>query len=95
MGYRGHFERMGFTKTLEQIDALRAKGAPIGEQLDAFPPELLRRVGYFGPAEGAAAAFNDLAQGLDTAVVRVVAARPGLESILAAMRACAPSAVAA
>jgi alkanesulfonate monooxygenase SsuD/methylene tetrahydromethanopterin reductase-like flavin-dependent oxidoreductase (luciferase family) len=90
MGYRGHFERMGFTKTLEDIDRMREKGAPVGEQLDAFPPDLLRKVGYYGRPEGAAAAFKELAQGLDIAIVRVVAARPGIDSVLAVMRACAP-----
>jgi len=47
-------------------------------------------VGYYGRPEGAAAAFNQLAQGLDVAVVRVVSARPGLAGVQAVMRACAP-----
>ena len=59
--------------------------------IDAFPVELARLVGYFGPASGAAAAFRRLAEGLDTAIVRVVAARPGLESITAVMEACQPA----
>ena len=60
---------------------------------EAFPAHVLRAVGYFGPANGAAAAFKRLAQGLDTAIVRVVAARPGLDSVRAAMRACTPAMV--
>jgi hypothetical protein len=51
-------------------------------------PDLLKQVGYYGPAAGAGEAFRRLAQGLDTAVVRVVASRPGLDSVYAAMRAC-------
>src|SRR5438045_4801775 len=37
--------------------------------------DLLLHVGYFGKAAGAAAAFARLAQGLDTAIVRVVRRR--------------------
>ena len=59
-------------------------------QAAAFPPELLRQVGYYGPAEGAGKAFRELAEGLDVAVVRVVAARPGVESVRAVMDACQP-----
>ena len=40
---------------------------------------------------GAATAFRRLAEGLDTAIVRVVAARPGTESITAVMEACQPT----
>jgi hypothetical protein len=49
------------------------------------------RVGYFGKPAGARVAFLKLAEGLDTAVVRVVASRPGVDSVAAVMRACAPS----
>jgi hypothetical protein len=56
LGYRAHFERMGYTEALAELD---------------------RR----------------LAEGLDVAIVRVVAARPGLESVLAALRACRPELV--
>ena len=90
LGYRGHFERMGFTEELSMLDEMRTEGASRDDVADAFSPELLRTVGYYGNAEGAKAALNDLSRGLDTAIVRVVAARPGIESILAVMRACAP-----
>jgi alkanesulfonate monooxygenase SsuD/methylene tetrahydromethanopterin reductase-like flavin-dependent oxidoreductase (luciferase family) len=93
MGYRGHFERMGFTKALEELDRMREKGASTDEQIDAFPTDLLKRVGYYGPAEGAAAHFRKLAEGLDVAIVRIVAARPGIESVRAVMRACQPELV--
>ncbi len=91
LGYRAHFERMGFTEELAGLDEMRTKGASRDEVADAFSPQLLRAVGYYGPAEGANQAFLELAQGLDVAIVRVVAARPGIESILAVMRACAPN----
>ncbi len=81
---------MGFTDALRELDEMRGKGASREEVADAFPPELLLKVGYFGKADGAAKAFRSLAEGLDIAMVRVVAARPGVESTLAAMRACRP-----
>jgi hypothetical protein len=57
---------------------------------DAVPPELLQTVGYYGTSEGAAEAFRELAQGLDTAIVRVIASQPGPESVKAAIYACRP-----
>ena len=90
LGYRAHFERMGFTEELAGLDEMRTKGASRDEVAQAFSPELLRNVGYFGESAGASEAFSTLAEGLDLAIVRVVAACPGTESILAVMRACAP-----
>ena len=90
MGYRAHFERMGFAETLGRLDSMRDRGASSEEVADAMPADELSRVGYFGPAAGAAPAFRALARGLDTAIVRVVAATPGVDSVLATMRACAP-----
>jgi len=89
--YRAHFERMGFTEALAALDQMRLRGAPAAEVAAAMPEELLTRVGYYGPAAGARAAFETLADGLDTAIVRVVAARPGLDSVRAVMQACAPN----
>jgi alkanesulfonate monooxygenase SsuD/methylene tetrahydromethanopterin reductase-like flavin-dependent oxidoreductase (luciferase family) len=90
LGYRAHFERMGHAVELAELDQMRKRGASPEEVADAMSPDLLRRVGYYGPATGAGAAFRRLAKGLDTAVVRVVASRPGLDSVYAAMRACRP-----
>jgi alkanesulfonate monooxygenase SsuD/methylene tetrahydromethanopterin reductase-like flavin-dependent oxidoreductase (luciferase family) len=90
LGYRAHFERMGFTEELAMLDRMRENHASPAEVADAFSPDLLRLVGYYGPADGAAAEFRRLAQGLDVSIVRVVAARPGVDSVLAAMRACRP-----
>jgi alkanesulfonate monooxygenase SsuD/methylene tetrahydromethanopterin reductase-like flavin-dependent oxidoreductase (luciferase family) len=95
MGYRAHFERMGFAEDLRKIDVLREKKAPMDEILDAFPEKLLRHVGYYGPAAGAAEAFSKLAEGLDCAIVRVVNARPGIDSTRAVMEACKPALVSA
>ena len=91
LGYRAHFERMGFTEELAGLDEMRINNATRDEVAEAFSPELLSTVGYYGKSEGAAEAFGKLSEGLDTAIVRVVAARPGIESILAVMRACAPN----
>jgi alkanesulfonate monooxygenase SsuD/methylene tetrahydromethanopterin reductase-like flavin-dependent oxidoreductase (luciferase family) len=90
--YRAHFERMGFAAELAHIDTLRARNAPQDEIVDAFPESLLKTVGYYGPAAGASSAFRRLSEGLDTSIVRVVAARPGVESTLAVLKACAPGA---
>ena len=90
LGYRAHFERMGFTEELAGLDEMRTKGASRDEVAQAFSPELLSNVGYYGESAGASEAFSTLAEGLDLAIVRVVAARPGTAPILAVMRACAP-----
>lgn len=91
LGYRGHFGRMGFDEALTELEDRRDRGAPEEELIDAFPVDLALQVGYFGPASGAASAFRRLAEGLDTAIVRVVAATPAPESITAVMEACQPS----
>jgi len=93
-GYRAHFERMGFTDELADLDRMRLEGADHDDLVEAVPDELLRRLGYFGTAEGAAAALADLGAGLDSAIVRVVVARPTLDSVRAAMEACRPALVA-
>lgn len=64
----------------------------MGVGVDALDsPAQLLRIGYFGSAAGAAAAVRALASDLDLAIVRVVASRPGIESVRAVLRACAPS----
>lgn len=93
LGYRGHFARMGFEKELAHLNQMRADGASRDQVAEAFPAEVLSAVGYFGKADGAASAFKRLSEGLDTSLVRVVAARPNLDSVRAVMEACAPAAV--
>ena len=90
MGYRAHFERLGFAGELAELDDMRSRGAARDEIVDAFPEDLMRKVGYYGPSADAAKVFTQLAKGLDIAIVRVVASRPGVDSVLAAMRACRP-----
>ena len=92
-GYRAHFARMGFGETLDELEARRDRGATEEELIDAAPDELLRKVGYYGPPEGAAPAFRALAEGLDTAIVRVIIARPGADAVRLAMRALRPELV--
>ena len=92
-GYRGHFGRMGFEAEISALEARRDAGATMAELIEAFPPSLMLAVGYFGPLEGAAAAFRRLATGLDVAIVRVVPSGPGLDPIRAVMRACRPERV--
>lgn len=92
-GYRAHFARMGFDDVLSMLEARRDAGTPMQELVDGVPPELASRVGYFGRAAGAAEALRRLSRGLDEAMVRLIATRPGdLDGCLAAARACAPDA---
>ena len=92
-GYRGHFARMGFDDALTELEERRDRGVPEDEIVEAFPRELLGLVGYYGPPQGAAEAFQRLAQGLDVAIVRVVTARLGPEAVADVMRACRPELV--
>jgi len=61
------------------------------ELVAAASDEMLRAVGYYGPAAPAPAAFARLSAGLDEAIVRIVTARPGLEPVRTAMAALTPS----
>lgn len=92
VGYRRHFARMGFEDALNDLGTLRNRGASQDELADAVPPELLRRVGYFGLAAGARAAFERLSVGLDLPILRVVAARRGTDAVLRALEVLAPNA---
>ncbi|MGH2369827.1 MAG: LLM class flavin-dependent oxidoreductase, partial [Chloroflexota bacterium] len=91
-GYRAHFTRMGFDAALAELEARRERGATADELADACPTDLLLGVGYFGDAAGAGPAFRRLAEGLDLAIVRVVAARPGPDAVAATIQACRPAA---
>ncbi|MFI5053716.1 MAG: LLM class flavin-dependent oxidoreductase [Acidimicrobiia bacterium] len=90
-GYRGLFGQMGFGPLLSELEASRERGASMPELVDATPDELLRAVGYFGPAAAAPTAFARLSTGLDETVVRIVTARRGPEPVLAAMEALTPT----
>jgi len=89
-GYRGLFADMGFGEVLSSLEARQLAGEPFGALVDAAPDELFSSVGYFGPADGAAAAYARLAEGLDETVVRIVTARPGMEPVVAALEALTP-----
>jgi alkanesulfonate monooxygenase SsuD/methylene tetrahydromethanopterin reductase-like flavin-dependent oxidoreductase (luciferase family) len=90
-GYRGHFARMGFDEALIDLESRRDGGTSEDELARIFPDQLLSRVGYWGTPQGAREAFRRLADGLDIAVVRPVAARRNdLDAARLAMRACAP-----
>jgi alkanesulfonate monooxygenase SsuD/methylene tetrahydromethanopterin reductase-like flavin-dependent oxidoreductase (luciferase family) len=91
-GYRGHFGRMGFEDVLQDLEKRRDEGTPMAELVDRVPPELLRKVGYFGKPEGAAAALRELASDLEEAMVRLISVRSGdLDACVSAIRACEPS----
>ena len=82
------------TRVSAKIEEARDSGAPEDELIDAFPDGLLKSVGYYGRPDGAAAEFRRLSGGLDIAIVRIVATRPGVDSVRAVMQACAPQLVA-
>ena len=90
-GYRGLFGQMGFEEVLRDLEARRDGGATLSELTGAVPEQMLQAVGYYGPAAAAPVAFARLSTGLDEAIVRVVAARPGLEPVIAAMAALTPA----
>jgi alkanesulfonate monooxygenase SsuD/methylene tetrahydromethanopterin reductase-like flavin-dependent oxidoreductase (luciferase family) len=90
-GYRGLFAQMGFDEELTELEERRDKGAALPELVAAAPDEMLRAVGYYGPAAAAPAALARLSAGLDETIVRVITARPGLEPVREAMAALAPS----
>jgi alkanesulfonate monooxygenase SsuD/methylene tetrahydromethanopterin reductase-like flavin-dependent oxidoreductase (luciferase family) len=89
-GYRGLFGEMGFDEVLSELEERRANGASMEVLVGATPDEMLRAVGYFGPAPGAAAAYARLTAGLDETMVRIITARPGLEPVVATMEALTP-----
>jgi alkanesulfonate monooxygenase SsuD/methylene tetrahydromethanopterin reductase-like flavin-dependent oxidoreductase (luciferase family) len=90
-GYRAHFGRMGFDDVLTKLEARRDAGADLPDLVDELPVELLRSVGYFGRAAGAAEALERLSRGLDEAMVRIISVRLGdLEACLNTVRACSP-----
>ncbi len=90
-GYRGLFAQMGYDAVLTEAEERRERGAAMPELVAALPDEMLRAVGYYGPARPAPAAFARLSAGLDHAVVRIITARPGLEPAVEAMAALTPA----
>ena len=92
-GYRGLFAQMGFGEALAELEGRRDRGETLRELVDAAPDELLRSVGYFGPAAGAPAAFARLSVGLDETIVRVITARRGTDAVIEALAALTPTAI--
>jgi alkanesulfonate monooxygenase SsuD/methylene tetrahydromethanopterin reductase-like flavin-dependent oxidoreductase (luciferase family) len=90
-GYRGLFAQMGFDAELTELEERRDRGEALRDLVAAAPDEMLRAVGYYGPAAGAPEAFARLSAGLDETIVRVITARPGLEPVVAAMTALTPA----
>jgi len=89
-GYRALFAEMGFDAELTELERRREDGDDLAALVADTPEEMLRAVGYYGPAGPAAEAFARLSAGLDETIVRVVTARPGLEPVVTAMTALTP-----
>ncbi len=81
---------MGFADELAALDDLRRDGASMETLVEAVSDDFLLATGYFGPADGAAEAFQRLSAGLDTAIVRIVGSHRGIDAARAVMQACAP-----
>ncbi|MCW2522520.1 MAG: class F420-dependent oxidoreductase [Frankiales bacterium] len=90
-GYRAAFTAMGFDDVLTELEQRRAAGESFDALVRAAPDELFSSVGYFGPADGAPAAYARLSEGLDETIVRVITARPGIEPVISAMAALTPA----
>jgi 5,10-methylenetetrahydromethanopterin reductase len=88
--YRQMMSRMGLDEDLTMLEGMRDRGAGEEELAEAFPERALRRLGAWGTPEQATARLRELAAPLDIALVRVVAARPGLDAARAVIQACAP-----
>jgi alkanesulfonate monooxygenase SsuD/methylene tetrahydromethanopterin reductase-like flavin-dependent oxidoreductase (luciferase family) len=89
--FRANFERMGFAAEVAEIDRMSERGVARQQIIEAFPERMLRGLGYFGPAATAADAIRRQVAGADTAVVRIVPSRPGLDSVRAILDACRPA----
>jgi alkanesulfonate monooxygenase SsuD/methylene tetrahydromethanopterin reductase-like flavin-dependent oxidoreductase (luciferase family) len=89
--FRGHFARMGFDDEMRRLEARREQGTSIEELIEALPVELMEKVGYFGRPEGAPAAFQRLARGLDTALLRMITTQPGPEKVALALESVQPA----
>jgi alkanesulfonate monooxygenase SsuD/methylene tetrahydromethanopterin reductase-like flavin-dependent oxidoreductase (luciferase family) len=89
--FRGHFARMGFDDELTRLEEQRDQGALMAELVDALPVELIDKVGYFGRPEGAPEAFQRLARGLDTALLRMITTAPGPEKVALALESVQPA----
>jgi alkanesulfonate monooxygenase SsuD/methylene tetrahydromethanopterin reductase-like flavin-dependent oxidoreductase (luciferase family) len=92
-GYPAHFERMGFTPELAELQARKAKGASDEELARTMPERLVESFGYYGDGTGGQDKLARLASGLDVAIVRVLNPRPGdVQPVLRAMRVFSPGA---
>ena len=89
--YRAGWERMGFAAEAAELYRMSERGLARDEIIEAFPERMLRGLGYFGPAGGAAQAVRRQVAEADTAVVRIVPARPGFEPVRAILDACRPA----
>ena len=86
--YLSHFERMGFGPEIAEIERMSTRGAGYQQIIEAFPERMLRGLGYFGPAAGAAEALQRFAGAADITVVRIVPARPDVEGVRVILDAC-------
>lgn len=76
-GYRAHFERMGFSAELAELEARRAHGAGEDELARTMPERMVSAFGYYGAGADGPQTFARMASGSDVAIVRVLNPRPG------------------
>lgn len=89
-GYQAHMDRLGFGEALAEVRRMHQRRAPMADIAAAFPDEVLSALACYGDGATARAAFDRLKAGNDVAIVRIIAARPGLEGVVNAMEALAP-----
>jgi len=87
---RANFDRMGFGAEIAELYQLNSRGLSRADIVEAFPERMLRGLGYFGPADGAAEAVRQQVPGADIAVVRVVPSGAGVTPIRSVIMACSP-----
>src|SRR5581483_10660483 len=84
--YRANFERMGFKATTDRLP-----NQPQEERFTGADEAMLRAVSLYGTAAEVRDRLPRILALYDDAIIRIVPARPGLDSIRAIVEACAPS----
>ena len=90
-GYQGHARRLGLGDLIDRLGAEQDRGLSTEALADQVPEDVVRGLAYVGPPDGAAEGVGALAGGCDLAIVRCVAPRPSLATVLQTLEACAPS----
>ncbi|MBV8084893.1 MAG: LLM class flavin-dependent oxidoreductase [Chloroflexi bacterium] len=83
--YRAQFERFGFKHVTDRL-----QDQPQGERFIGEDETMLRAISVYGTSDQVQAELPARLAPYDHAIVRIVPARPGMDSIMAIVEACAP-----